>query len=262
MKLCNNIIDYTVQTSDPDLSLSLRVTERVPWSDVAPLAGPMGPLAILSRFLPLNWHVFCTSSKAEYLFTHAGRTHEGSGTSHVEKNWGASFPPGWIWSQSFADAEPKKSLCLAGGIALPGVEAYLIGYRSSRLHWDFQPPFAMSIWPLPSFMHVERDSRAGTFRLTVRTFTRKLVVTEHAPLESFMGVACPLADGHEPSFAYESFVARTRIEAWERWYPWQPWQLVEDGPCGVTSEGRPCSALEFGGSFSHLVRERSRKGEI
>lgn len=73
-----------------------------------------------------------------------------------------------------------------------------------------------------------------------------------------MGLACPLASGHEPMFAYESFVARTHIEAWERAYPWQAWKLVEDGPCGITSEGRPCAALEFGGSFSHLVLERQK----
>ena len=261
MDLNNDSVKYIVKTSDPDLSLSLEVTDRVPWSDVTPLAGPMGILAVFSRFFPLNWHVFCTSSKATYSFTYGGLTQEGTGTSHVEKNWGTSFPSGWIWSQSFADAEPKKSLCLAGGVALPGVQAYLIGYRSSNLHWDFRPPFAMSIWPLPSFMRVEHDSRAGTFKLTVRSFTRKLVITEDAPLDSFMGLACPLADGHEPMFAYESFVARTQIEAWERAYPWQEWRLVEKGPCGVTAEGKPCSALEFGGMFSHLVRERTRKSD-
>ena len=48
---------------------------------------------------------------------------------------------------------------------------------------------------------------------------------------------------------------------WERAWPWQPWTLVEEGECGVAAEGAPCAALEFGGMFSHLVRERTRKGD-
>jgi tocopherol cyclase len=254
-------VEYTIKTSEPELELSLKVTEHVPWSASTPLAGPMGPLSLLSSLLPLNWHVLCTSSKATYKFTHAGRTQSGTGTSHVEKNWGASFPPGWIWSQSFSFAgpEPSRSLCLAGGSALLGVQAYLVGYRSAALHWDFRPPFAMALWKLSAFMTVEHDSKAGTFALTVQTFTRKLVIKVDAPTDSFIGLACPYANGHRPMYAFESFTGRTWIEAWERAYPWQRWSLVEEGPGGLTSEGEPCSALEFGGFFSHVVRENAKK---
>ncbi|GJE86715.1 hypothetical protein PsYK624_027960 [Phanerochaete sordida] len=259
MNLEGDSVEYTVETSDPPLSLSLKISKRVPWSAITPLAGPMGVLAVLSRLLPLNWHVFCTSSKATYAFTHAGRTQRGTGTAHVEKNWGSSFPPGWIWSQAFAGGAPRTSLCLAGGAALPGVHAYLVGYRSAARRWDFRPPWALAVWPLPGFLRVAHDSAAGTFALDVRTPTRRLVVTARAPPASFIALACPLAGGHEPSFAYESFVARTHVAAWERRWPWQPWVLVEEGPCGVTAEGTPCAALEFGGVFSHLVRERTEK---
>lgn len=261
MEVKADSVEYTVRTKDPELYLNLRISDRIPWSDDTPLAGPMGVLALMSRLLPLNWHVWCTDSKAAYTLSYAGKTHTGTGASHVEKNWGTSFPPGWIWSQSFSSTELKKSLCLAGGAALPGVQAYLIGYRSASLHWDFRPPFSMGLWKLSPFMTVKRDSRTGIFHLTVQTFLRKLVIRASAPPDSFMGLAAPYADGHRPMYALESFVGRTWVEAWGRAYPWQRWTLLEEGECGVTAGGTSCSALEFGGTFSHLVEEHARKTE-
>lgn len=259
MKMTGDTVEYAIRTEQPELKLDLRITDPVPWSSDTPLAGPMGILSLLSRLLPLNWHILCTSSKATYSLSRSGRTQEGAGVSHVEKNWGTSFPPGWIWSQSFTGAEKRKSLCLAGGAALPGVEAYLVGYRSPSLHWDFRPPFAMATRWFSPFMKVHHCSKDGTFQLVVQTFCRKLVVKVDAPKDSFLGLAAPLADGHRPMFAFESFVGRTWVEAWGRAYPWQQWTLLEEGPCGVTQDGVPCSALEFGGSFCHLVEEHTKK---
>ncbi|KAI0776406.1 hypothetical protein BC629DRAFT_1526048, partial [Irpex lacteus] len=85
------------------------------------------------------------------------------------------------------------------------------------------------------------------------TFTRKLAIKVTAPQDSFIGLACPLSDGHRPNFAYESFVGRTYVSAFER------------RECGVTVDDnddetrRYCSALEFGGTYSHRVREESAK---
>ncbi|KIP02434.1 hypothetical protein PHLGIDRAFT_122473 [Phlebiopsis gigantea 11061_1 CR5-6] len=256
MELDGGTIEYSVRLDE--LDLALRITEPTFWSDDAPLAGPMGVLTLFSRFLPLNWHVFSTSSKATYSLRHSGKTQCGTGISHVEKNWGKSFPPGWIWSQSFASTEHPKSLALAGGVALPGIEAYLVGYRSPSLHWDFGPPFAMGTTWFSPFMNVHHDSKAGTFRLAVQTFRRKLVIKVDAPVDSFIGLAAPLAGGHRPMFAFESFAGTSWVEAWGRSYPWQDWTLLEEGPCGLTRDGNPCSALEFGGALSHLVSEHSK----
>ena len=258
MELKGGSIEYRIRLEEHEVELNLRITEPTSWSHDVPLAGPMGLLTLFSRFLPLNWHVFCTSSQATYTLRHRGKTQSGTGISHVEKNWGSSFPSGWIWSQSFASTKPTKSLALAGGVALPGIEAYLVGYRSPSLCWDFRPPFAMGTTWFSPFMSVHHDSKAGTFRLTVQTFRRKLVIKVNAPVDSFIGLAAPLADGHHPMFAFESFVGATQVEAWGRAYPWQSWILLEEGPCGLTRDGIPCSALEFGGTFSHLVSEHPK----
>ncbi|OCH87510.1 hypothetical protein OBBRIDRAFT_827644 [Obba rivulosa] len=234
---------------EEQLKLEVELTDRVPWSASDPLAGPMGSFARLSRIQPLNWHVYSTASTAQYAIVHGGHTRSGTGVAHLEKNWGRTFPAGWIWSQTFGAEE--RRLCLAGGRALPGIQAYLVGYRSPSLAWDFRPPataFFSGSKGSPT-IRVRHDCRAGIFSLRIKVLTRMLVVEIEASPDSFVGMSCPLKDGHQPNYAFESFSAKVRVEAWTRRWPWNDWECVEKGFCGESS-----AALEFGGSFSHLVK--------
>jgi len=242
---------YRILVPEVQLDLTVSLTKLVPWSPAQPLEGPMGAFTHLSHLLPLNWAVHSTCSKAEIHLSYEGRTEHIRGVAHVEKNWGNSFPAGWIWSQSFGMG--GKSFALAGGAALPGVQAYLIGYRSSKCDWDFKPPFTVGVGPFSPFMTVKHDSRTGTVDLVVCTFTRKLVIKINAPVDTFIPFPAPMKEGHRLGFAHESFRGQTWIEAWNRRWPWETWTLVENGFCGLTEDGEPCSALEFGGSFCHKV---------
>ncbi|KAI0792505.1 hypothetical protein C8Q75DRAFT_753183 [Abortiporus biennis] len=255
MKVTPTSVQYTIDSPQDKLFLNLTLTNRTPWSNTSILSGPMGFVARISRLLPLNWHVYSTHSDAAYDLSY-GDTHiNGSGVSHIEKNWGTSFPKGWIWSQSFNSgaAGGGKSLSLAGGIALPGVNAYLIGYRSPNLHWDFRPPFAMALGPISPFLKVKHFSNSGIVDITVQTFTRKLVIRIQAPVETFFSFPAPLKEGHRLGYAYESFRAKVWVECWTRKWPWSTWIKIEEGQCGVSEQGVPCAALEFGGSYCHLV---------
>lgn len=261
MLVSGDTAQYTIEPANSDLRISLVLSQRTPWSASDPFAGPMGVFAAFSSFLPLNWRVHSTASKAAYSISVAGRTLHGTGVSHLEKNWGKAFPEGWIWSQSFAGTgENKTSLCLAGGRVLPGVQAYLIGYRSPSLQWDFRPPYAMMLgsWFAPH-IQVVHDSKTGMFGLSVETHDRKLMLRVDALPESFLGLAAPYADGHRPNYAFESFSGETWVQAWGRKSLWQEWTLLEEGECGVLSDGTPCSALEFGGTFSHHVKAEEPK---
>jgi hypothetical protein len=62
----------------------------------------------------------------------------------AEKNWGASFPDSWIWAEGIKlNANPDTYFALAGGpTKIFGplvVTAYLAGYRSPNLNWNFHP---------------------------------------------------------------------------------------------------------------------------
>ncbi|KAI0646171.1 hypothetical protein C8Q79DRAFT_926201 [Trametes meyenii] len=260
MKVSSNTIEYDIAVPEKDLRLNLVLTDHTPWSRTDPLDGPMGPILHLSRLLPLNWHVRSTQSVASYTLAHgpagAGESPSlsGTGQAHAEKNWGASFPQGWIWAQAFS-ADGRHTLCVAGGAALPWVplQAYLVGYRSPACGaWDFRPPFALAVGPLAPFIHVRHDSRRGVVEMDVTTWTRRLRVKIEAPLESFVGITAPLKDGHALDFAHESFEARVSVEVFSRRWPWSKWELVEEAVLGQTGGGVNCGVLEFGGSFSHF----------
>ncbi|TFY51435.1 hypothetical protein EVJ58_g10568 [Rhodofomes roseus] len=247
-------VDYSINVPDAKLSLNLHLSNQRTWSNLHSFLGPMGPLAPLSPYLPLNWHVQTVASDASARLTHAGLTHELTGKTHFEKNWGTSFPRGWIWCQAFGpDSERRTCLSFAGGEALPGVQAFLVGYRSPRFQWDFRPPFTTGVFGFSPWMHVHHDSRAGVVELDVRTLSRRLRVVVRAPPDSFIGLPAPLREGHEPRFAFESFRATVWAELFVRRAPWAGWTRVEAGYLGVEEDGTSCGAIEFGGRFCHQV---------
>lgn len=302
-------IEYAIVVPSKHLRVHLTLDAHTPWSPPSspsctssgahshPLHGPMGGIQHLSWALPLNWHVRSTRSRATYFVMHrASARHsglglrpgrgekgdatlrlEGVGEAHVEKNWGGSFPRGWIWAQAFStppslsrasrkreggksegEDEEERTLCLAGGAAFPGVQAYLIGYRSRACQWDFRPPFAMGVGPGPllsPFLRVKRESEKGEVEICARTWRRRLRVRIAAAPESFVAMAAPLRGGHEPAYAHESFEARVEVEAARRRWPWGKWEVVERSVLGQTGDGVRCGALEFGGSYYRSVPE-------
>ncbi|KAH9933887.1 uncharacterized protein B0H18DRAFT_1207992 [Fomitopsis serialis] len=253
-------VDYSIDVPDTKLSLKLHTLNRIPWCDLHPLLGPMGPLAPLSPYIPLNWHVQTIASDASVTLTHDGRTHEFTGKTHFEKNWGTSFPKGWIWCQAFGlGQERTKYLTFAGGEALPGVQAFLVGYRSARFQWDFRPPFTAGVGICSPFMHVRHDSREGLVELDVKTLFRRLRIVVRASPDSFVGFPAPLREGHEPRFAFESFRATVWTELFTRTWPWAEWTRVEAGSLGVAEDGTACGAVEFGGRFCHRVEREKLK---
>ncbi|KZT68911.1 hypothetical protein DAEQUDRAFT_691750 [Daedalea quercina L-15889] len=245
-------VEYCIHDPEAKLSLKLIFTNCTPWSVSHPLLGPMGPLAPLSPYLPLNWHVQTIASSTTANFTHEGHTYNLAGKTHFEKNWGTSFPGGWIWCQAFGPDE--KCLSFAGGEALPGVQAFLIGYRSAKYQWDFRPPFAAGLSICSPFMHVRHDSRAGSVELDIGTLFQRLRIVVQASPDTFVGLPAPLQDGHEPRFAFESFRATVWAELFTRRRPWHGWTRVEAGYLGVSAEGAPCGALEFGGKYCHQTK--------
>ncbi|KAI0690665.1 hypothetical protein C8T65DRAFT_97084 [Cerioporus squamosus] len=291
MAVTADSIEYSIIVPEKHLRVHLVLDAHTPWS-ASPLAGPMGGIMHLSWLLPLNWHVRSTRSRATYALEHGrGLTASkayGEGRAHVEKNWGGSFPRGWIWAQAFSDAsssdtsgggdpwglngefgkghdrrdrrsqdrdtegDREPTFCVAGGKAFPGVQAYLVGYRSRECQWDFRPPYAVALGRLSPFLHVRHDSRQGEVELSVSSWRRKLDVTMEAPPDTFMEMAAPLRGGHEPGFAHESFRAKVRVTASKRGWPGGRWRVVEEYVLGQVGAVQ-CGALEFGGSFYHKV---------
>lgn len=193
---------YSLRLPDPDtdglVEIDITLTHRTPWHTADPLSTPEGVFAHLTRLLPLHWNVFSHRSTAQYTIRRSGRpTISGTGTAHVEKNWGTGFPRGWTWyipslppsppptltqprMQAFSDS---ASLCLAGGTILRQ-KAFLIGYRSRKHSCSFAPPTTLLPFELPTpFLAVTHNSRAGELGVTAHNLCRtlKLVIDAVAP---------------------------------------------------------------------------------
>ncbi len=85
-----------------------------------------------------------------------------------------------IWIQARND---ERGILLAGGVVVPGVKAFLVGYRSKDLDIDFKPPLAMQLFGLSTFMSTRADWSRRLSLSDVCSSTRRLVVRSQAPLK-------------------------------------------------------------------------------
>jgi hypothetical protein len=243
-------LNYTPSVQSFDLSLpeelqvQVKLTDPLPWNSAEGFISEFGPL------IPIHWHVMSLRSTAHVVLMQKGFTIlDTYGIAHMEKNWGDSFPKGWIWSQG-SSATTNTTLALAGGMTM-GIEAYLLGYRSPKLSWDFRPPWTVRAGGISAGLVAERSWKYGAFNITVNDVTRKLEVAVVAPKGTFLTLTCPLKDGFVPEYAHESFQAKMTIRAYRRSFPWSSWNLIE-----VTTIEH--ATLEFGGSYyqDELKKER------
>jgi len=249
-KVCRDEQRYRLEldTAEGKIQLAVDITKRTPWNAGNKLSTPEGIFSALTFLLPLHWNVLSTASSADYDIRHDGVVIEqGTGIAHLEKNWGVSFPTGWTWIQSFSKplkAEGLRTFCLAGG-KIMGQKAYLLGYRSEKIQWSFCPPFTLMPFCFATpFAGETIDSKKGTARFEMASLAKKLVVEVSSPPdhEGWLGLCCPLSDGHGNTCAYETFNGCVRIKAFQ-WGWSRGWELVED----TTFEG---AAVEFGGDYS------------
>ncbi len=213
-------------------------TSRVPWSDAT--NSPEGPL--ISLPLPLHWHVQSLASECKFSlqipeYKLPQEDASGVATVHQEKNWAFSFPSAHMWVQC---RDGDRGFCCAGGQIL-GMEAFLLGYRSKDLNFDFRPPFATRLAGLSPFMAYTTDWESRTFELSVQSFRRKITVKAVAPKGTFFPLSPPFQDGHRENYLNQSFNAKVEIKIYESGWL-SAWQLVgEDSFNGAS--------LEFGAGY-------------
>jgi hypothetical protein len=231
-----------------DFRFCARVRSEVMWSGGQDEPGwessPEGWLSILP--LPLHWHVSSLRSRGTcdlQVMNNAvpqliSASHQ-TVCAHLEKNWGNSFPKSHIWIQA---RKQNRYLCLAGGAVVPGVKAFLVGYRSEDLELDFKPPFAMQLLGVSPFISSRADWGSRTFQLDVRSFTTRLVVEATSPPDSFFTLGAPFPEGHREHALGQSFRATAHLKIYHRPFPFMTWSELRE-------EVFENASLEFGGAY-------------
>ncbi|KZT36742.1 hypothetical protein SISSUDRAFT_988727 [Sistotremastrum suecicum HHB10207 ss-3] len=227
---------------DDGLSISVNLSKRSPLFPDAPFRPPHGIFASLGILLPLHWHIFSSSSQANYEIKKDDHTiMKGTGIAHAEKNWGNSFPKAWTWIQGISK-DNRVTFASAGGAILAGT-AYMIDYRSDKVHISFAPPWTIMLGGRGLFISERLDPEKKTVIIDVSNFTSRLIVHASAPLDTWLPLHCPLYEGHGNQAAHESFAATIIIEVFQRRFIRSSWMHVETT---VLED----SALEFGGLYN------------
>ncbi|TGZ81412.1 hypothetical protein EX30DRAFT_261901 [Ascodesmis nigricans] len=227
------------------LEVEADLTDRTAWSRGNELSTPEGIFSKLTYLMPLHWNVLSTSSNASCTIKRNGDIFaQVTGMAHIEKNWGASFPTGWTWLQGFQkSAENTKTFAMAGGRTM-GQKAYLLGYRSNKIDISFAPLWTLMPFGIPTpFAKDMVDSKNGQITFDVCSLSQRLVVEAQGPPhedENWIGLHCPLSDGHGNTWAWESFVGTIKVKAYVRGL--LGWKLVDE----ALFED---AAVEFGGEY-------------
>ncbi|MBW1670597.1 MAG: hypothetical protein JRJ40_04195 [Deltaproteobacteria bacterium] len=233
--ITNEYIDVSIPGGiDVEVSLG----PRLPYDSTDPWFGPEGLVEFLP-FVPLHWFVYSLGSDATYTYTlldEEGDTVSGSGFAHQESNWGVIFPPAWVWAEGI-NSDNSRQFSLSGGELMLGdtsLTTWFVAYRSPLIKWQFRPT-------LPGTEYITSiDSCAGSFSIIAKDSFRTLVITAHAPQESFFDVSVPTEDGFVLG-AEESFSAEVSIRGYIKW----PWF----GDILIDSYQFSGAALEFGAGY-------------
>ena len=241
---------------------------RVPWDVKRPNeAGPEGWLARTS-LLPCHYFVHSFGSRASYALWRGGAVRPaltGSALTHVERNWGDSFPTGWVWAQAAA-RNGSAYLVLTGGRFVIGpltTDSYVIGLRGNfggsvggggdggeegvdrELSWDFRTTdldrVVDSRRPCEGVLSINASSRNGRRWLQLELRAHPRSFGERIPVPT-----------NEEGFSdqpgcRESQTASLSISAWEKRRSGGRRDALE-----VVQRLRtvvPLAVLEFGGNF-------------
>jgi len=208
--ITQDLVDVTIPGV---LHVLIRTENRLPFDPDSPDVGPYKELDLLP--LPLRWWIHSLGSHAEYEYTLFGEekceTVSGVGYAHQEKNWGAGFPIGWVWTQGISLNNEAQFVMSTAEVdfGLFILDAWIGGYRSPVVSWDFG-------FFMPDTVKVtEHDACAGTFFFEMTDPVRRLTFDAFAPPNTFGDVSTPSPDGFMPETGVESFSATVEVSAYE-----------------------------------------------
>lgn len=239
-----NFSSMLIRTSDYRLEVSISNPLDSAWGPNG--EGPEGWVSHLP-VIGLSWFVYALSAPAVVSLKQesTGKVllDKIAGLAHMEKNWGTSFPRGWIWLEGMQISKGKSAvtLALAGGYAsVAGIEVpnqFLVGYRSNGLKWNFHPQD-------PSVHSIEvNDACTGKLVIHSRSLGKHLKVEVYASVDSFSVVSGPTKNRFK-SDSVESYSAVVTVSAFNV----NPLLPLSDGTL-IEKITLIDAAVEFGGEF-------------
>jgi tocopherol cyclase len=209
--ITQDIIDITIPGV---VDVYIQTENRLPFNTYCPDVGPYGILDYFS--LPLYWWVHSLGSDAQYEYTiledGGSDTVNGIGYAHQEKNWGAGFPIGWVWTQGIAPDNESQFVMSTAEVDFDFfiLDSWIASFRSPLVSWDF------SFINTNTVIQTQHNGCEGTFYFEITDPTRKLTFDASTPPSSFGSVSTPSEEGgFNPETGAESFSATVEVSAYK-----------------------------------------------
>ncbi len=173
-------IDLRIRDTAGSLEGSIRFArpQPSPWPVTVTAPGIMGPYAFVPRMECYHGVVSLDHGLEGWLRVDGRRVDFTGGRGYTEKDWGTSFPGGWVWMQSNHFQVPGTSF-IASVARIPWLGSHFIGHIAGVLHEGRLYPFT-----------TYGGSRIETFAetkdgvsLSVANRTHRLRVTAHRGTE-------------------------------------------------------------------------------
>mmetsp|Transcript_15599 Transcript_15599/g.19982 ORF Transcript_15599/g.19982 Transcript_15599/m.19982 type:complete len:483 (+) Transcript_15599:73-1521(+) len=234
----------------PEIAINATFMNREPWSKDRPNEdGPEGWISKASFLLPCHYFVHSLASPTSYTMKITNGSGElsdkiihGKGHTHMEANYGDSFPEGWSWAQGVSE-DGKIQFILTGGKFVIGpftTNTWIIGFRSEAYQLNYRTTDCFN-----------------SIKANVSCTTKELHLVATSPLHPHITFSIDICVAPEKEFSepiyvptktgfsdcpgcIESYAANAKVRIHEHN------TLVEEIHL-------PHSALEFGGIFQYTT---------
>jgi tocopherol cyclase len=202
------ITESDIHLSIPDVvDIDIDTHNRLPFDRSDTNRRPEGVLAQLP--LPLNWFIHSVGSDAHYRFrlAQAPQPIEGNGYAHLEKNWGAQFPLGWIWGQGINQDDSAQFVVSRAEVDFTAfvLDAWVFAFRKDGRQWDYRFDMKNAV------LHSSIEPCAATAHLQAVVGTQTLDIEFDAPPDTFGAVSVPSPNGFQENGGVESFSAKVNV---------------------------------------------------
>lgn len=229
--------ETTIEVNFADVGLQFRAQWQLgrQWSAF----GPAQALTMF-RIFPLHWYVESLDAPTTVEWHGPEGSFQASGTVHLEKNWGKTFPSRWVWVQG-ASEQDNLRVSLAGGFNPLEAEGLLDERLSRRLGdriWALginSDEMQFRLTPLEAIFRAEIEPCQHRFQLEAWHGLNYLRLNLSSAARDFSAIHVPTKEGFKLG-ASESFVAKGSL-------------LMQSAFRGQTEWPLEGFALEFGGAY-------------
>ena len=193
----------------PGLTLSLGFRQNTPWPWRPWSPGAMGPFSFAPG-MQCRHGVVSLWHRAEGRVASGGETREFAGVGYVEKDWGRSFPRGWVWLQtSHLDGVVGPSCIMVSAGRVPWVTGAFAGFIAAVL-WEGRLEVFATFNGAEMTLDIGEDVARMSF--SRRGLRLRLAVTPSAGVD----LVAPAGSGGMVGRVNESLTSTAEVEVSER----------------------------------------------